>query len=87
MGPRVPGYARALGLVGRLTIGDLETLGPARVESLWQSLPLVRIRPTGIAAGPADPGGGQWVVFQVVWLVALVALLRWIGRRLRPGRR
>lgn len=52
-----PAYARALGLVGRLTIGDLETLGPARVESLWQSLPLVRIRPptsprSAVATGP-----------------------------------
>ena len=41
-------------------------------------LPVVRIRPTGIAAGPADPGGWWWVLAAVVggW---------WLARR--AGRR
>ncbi len=43
-------------------------------------LPVVRIRPTGIGSGPADPGGWFWVVAQgaVGFIVAL-----WIVRRHR----
>jgi deazaflavin-dependent oxidoreductase (nitroreductase family) len=78
-----PSYVRALGIIGRLTIGDLTTADPARVEPFWQSLPLVRIRPTGIAPGPADPGGGQWVLVQAAWLIAFVALARTVAGRLR----
>lgn len=81
-----PAYARALGIVGRLTLGNLRTADPARVESLWRSLPLVRIRPTGLAAGPADPGGRLWVVVQTVWLVVLIRLVAGVARRPRPAR-
>jgi deazaflavin-dependent oxidoreductase (nitroreductase family) len=81
-----PSYVRALGMVGRLTIGDLTTADPARVEPFWQSLPLVRIRPTGIAPGPADPGGGQWVLVQAAWLIAFVAIARAVVGRLRRRR-
>lgn len=80
-----PAYVRALGLIGRLTLGDLRTADPERVESVWRTLPLVRIRPTGVATGPADPGGGFWVVVQVVGLVVLVRLVMEVGRRLRTA--
>ena len=38
-----------------------------------QGLPITRIRPVGIASGPADPGGWLWVtmiVFSVIWLLS-----------------
>ena len=50
-------------------------------------LPLVRIRPTGIGFGPADPGGLMWVPMQVVdqratvWLGAKA--IRLLGRLVR----
>ncbi len=82
-----PAYARALAIVGRLTFGDLRDVDPERLEAIRESLPLVRIRPTGVATGPADPGGGLWVVIQGVGLVILARLLLRGARRLRAGRR
>lgn len=78
-----PAYVRALGIVGRLTIGDVDRLGPDRRRELRLSLPLVRIRPTGIAAGPADPGGSLWVLVQAAWLACLALLLLRRARRSR----
>jgi deazaflavin-dependent oxidoreductase (nitroreductase family) len=81
-----PAYLRALGVIGRMVLGDPHQADPERLESVRQSLPLVRIRPTGLATGPADPGGGLWIVVQGTWLV----ILGWLGfrliRRLRSGR-
>lgn len=82
-----PAYVRALGLVGRFTVGDSSADDTERAELLWRSLPLVRIRATGLATGPADPGGGLWVVVQTIGLVVLVRLLMRAGRRLRTARR
>jgi deazaflavin-dependent oxidoreductase (nitroreductase family) len=80
-----PAYIRALGVVGRLTLGDLRTVQPERLEAIRASLPLVRIRPTGLASGPSDPGGLLWVVVQGAMLVILVRLLLRGGRRLRAS--
>lgn len=82
-----PAYVRALGLVGRFTLGDSSANDPESAELLWRSLPLVRIRPTGLATGPADPGGSLWVVVQTIGLVVLVRLLMRAVRRLRTARR
>jgi len=75
-----PAYATALGIIGRATIGDLRRASPDRLDALREELPLVRIRPTGLASGPADPGGWLWVVVQgaMAWacLVGLRRLLR-----------
>lgn len=82
-----PTYVRALGLVGRLTLGNLGTADPEQIESIWRTLPLVRIRPIGLATGPADPGGRLWVVVQTTMLVLVVRLLVSIGRRFRNAAR
>jgi deazaflavin-dependent oxidoreductase (nitroreductase family) len=76
-------YWRAVGVVGRWTLGDVERASPERLTRLRAELPLVRIRPTGIAAGPADPGGAQWAVVQLAWLVAVIAIVRGAARRVR----
>jgi deazaflavin-dependent oxidoreductase (nitroreductase family) len=76
-----PAYARAMGIVGRLTLGDIDTIDAARRLELRRSLPLVRIRPTGIAAGPADPGGALWVLVQAALLGWLAHLLLSLRRR------
>jgi deazaflavin-dependent oxidoreductase (nitroreductase family) len=78
-----PRYVGALGVVGRLTVGDIGSADAARLDDLRRSLPLVRIRPTGLAGGPADPGGGLWIVVQALWLVALGRILMSVGRRIR----
>ena len=50
-----------------------------RLREMGRGLPLVRVQPTGIGSGPADPGGLMWIPVQVattvvsVWLVAKAA--------------
>jgi deazaflavin-dependent oxidoreductase (nitroreductase family) len=77
-----PAYSRALGPISRLVLGDISSADRERLEEIRLSLPLVRIRPTGLAAGPTDPGGAAWVVIQGAWLA-----LTWIGFRWLAGRR
>lgn len=78
-----PAYLRALGIVGRLTLGDPRALDRERMDAIRTSLPLVRIRPTGLAPGPADPGGRMWVPIQGLWLAAIGWLVVRAARRRR----
>ena len=80
-----PAYLGALGAVGRATVGDFARASRERRARLRTELPLVRIRPTGIAPGPADPGGRMWVILQLIWLVGLAAIVRAASRRLWGG--
>ena len=77
---------RALGMIGRATLGlDARTASDEELARRTEGLPLVRIRPTGIAAGPLDPGGKAWILYQFVALWAswrALTLLRQIVRRL-----
>jgi deazaflavin-dependent oxidoreductase (nitroreductase family) len=80
-----PRLIRALGVVGRLTLGDVDAADAARRDALRRSLPLVRIRPTGLAAGPADPGGRLWVVVAAATVVLAGRFLRTLRRRTPSG--
>jgi deazaflavin-dependent oxidoreductase (nitroreductase family) len=68
-----------MGPIGRATSGDVRGVTDERLREMGHGLPLVRIRPTGIGSGPADPGGLMWIPVQVattvvsLWLVAKVA--------------
>jgi deazaflavin-dependent oxidoreductase (nitroreductase family) len=68
-----------MGPIGRATSGDVRRVTDERLREMGRGLPLVRIRPTGIGSGPADPGGLMWIPVQVattvasLWLVAKVA--------------
>jgi deazaflavin-dependent oxidoreductase (nitroreductase family) len=68
---------RALGPIGRVFV-CAPTAPDDLLVARTAGLPLVRIRPTGIAAGPADPGGLLWLTLlaAVTWLV--------LRRRQRP---
>jgi deazaflavin-dependent oxidoreductase (nitroreductase family) len=68
---------RALGLLGRGFVGPAD-LPPAQLAARTAGLPLVRIRPTGLGNGPADPGGYGWVS-----MVALAAGWWLLRRRTR----
>ena len=81
-----PSYVRALGLIGRLVLGDIEAADDERLASIRTLLPLVRIRPTGLASGPADPGGGFWMVVQALSLLLVIRLAIRAGRRVRAER-
>jgi deazaflavin-dependent oxidoreductase (nitroreductase family) len=66
------GGAAAMGM------GNVWQMTPEEISARFDGLPLVRVRATGIAAGPEDPGGWFWVVpilFTGWWLV------RWIRGR------
>jgi deazaflavin-dependent oxidoreductase (nitroreductase family) len=78
----------ALGVIGIATLGvNARTASDEELARRTDGLPLVRVRPTGIAAGPFDPGGRAWIVYQLVALWAtwrtLAALARLAGRRPR----
>ncbi len=80
-GEWVRGYrqlVRDLGVIGRLTVADYRTVSDDELRSKAAGLPLIRVRLTGIAPGPMDPGGWGWAVptaLSVAWL-ARAALRR-----------
>lgn len=70
---------KSLGVIGRWTVTDVDRAPDDELREKGRGLPLVRIRVTGIAPGPADPGGLLWVPLTLLagwWLV------RWVARRL-----
>lgn len=78
----------ALGVIGMATLGvNPRTASDEELSRRTEGLPLVRIRPTGIAAGPLDPGGRAWIVYQLVacWASwrAIAMLARLVRRRAR----
>jgi len=78
----------ALGVIGMVTLGvNPRTASDEELSHRTEGLPLVRIRPTGIAAGPLDPGGRAWIIYQLVafWASwrAIAVLARLVRRRAR----
>lgn len=72
----------SMALISRPMIGDLDRASDDEVRAIVDRLPLVRIRVTGLAAGPWDPGGSGWVV---TWGLGAILLARWLWRRVsRP---
>lgn len=75
--PAYRALIRTMGLIGRLTVGNVAVMSEEELEA-HRVLPLVRIRPTGIAPGAFDPGGlgwipafaiGTWATLKVVGLI------------------
>jgi deazaflavin-dependent oxidoreductase (nitroreductase family) len=78
----LPQLLRSMGLVVlSMGMGNPWKMEPYEMVRKCEGLPLVRVRATGIAAGPADPGGRYWVVPAVASALALVWLLRRGGSR------
>ncbi len=76
----------AMGLVGAAALGvNARSASDQELSRRTEGLPLVRVRPTGIAAGPLDPGGRAWIAYQLVALWAswraLAVLIRVVRRR------
>ena len=47
----------SMGVVGRLTVGDIRAKSDAEVDVLAQAFPILAITPTAVLPGPFDPGG------------------------------
>jgi deazaflavin-dependent oxidoreductase (nitroreductase family) len=47
----------SMGVVGRLTLGDLRGRTDAEVDMLAVAFPILAITPTAVRTGPFDPGG------------------------------
>jgi deazaflavin-dependent oxidoreductase (nitroreductase family) len=59
----LPALLRSMGVIaGMVGMGNPWRDAPDAIVRKCEGLPLVRIRATGIAAGPEDPGGRYWVV-------------------------
>lgn len=66
-----------MGPIGRATSGDTRGLTDDELRAAGRGLPVVRIRPTGIGSGPADPGGLMWIPLQAGAAIATV----WLGAK------
>ena len=75
----------SLGLIGRASVGDVDRLDDATLVALHGGVPLVRIRATGVEAGPMDPGGRLWLV-PTLLSVSTAVLLAGLAMA-RPWRR
>jgi len=73
---------RSMGLIAAsFGMGNPWRDDPDRIVAACEGMPLVRVRATGIAAGPEDPRGGYWVVPVVAGTVAAVLWLRARSRK------
>ena len=71
----------SLGVVGRLTVGDVRGLDDAELLAAHGGVPLVRVTPCAFVPGPLDPGGRFWLV---PWgASAAIAILLATRRRAR----
>jgi hypothetical protein len=69
---------RSMGMIGRGTVTNVDRASDEELRKKGSGIPLIRVRVTGIAAGPSDPGGLIWVPITVVstwWLLRVVARL------------
>ncbi len=71
-------------IAGSFGIGNVWRMTPQEMAAKCADLPVVRIRATGIAAGPDDPGGQSWIVPAAL---SIVGLAWWLRRRRDHGRR
>jgi deazaflavin-dependent oxidoreductase (nitroreductase family) len=71
---------RSMGVVaGMVGMGNPWRDSPDAIARKCEDMPLVRVKATGIAAGPEDPGGRYWVVP----IAASILLAAWWLRRRR----
>jgi deazaflavin-dependent oxidoreductase (nitroreductase family) len=73
---------RSMGAVaGMVGMGNPWRDSPADLAAKCEGMPLVRVRATGIAPGPEDPGGRYWIVPLVIGSYLTLRVLRNRSRR------
>jgi deazaflavin-dependent oxidoreductase (nitroreductase family) len=80
----LPPLLRSMGpLTETFGLGNPMRETPEELVRKCEGMPLVRVRPTGIASGPDDPGGWFWVVPACASVLGGLWLLRRVARRKR----
>ena len=83
----LPPLLRSMGVIaGMMGMGNPWRDAPEAIAAKCEGMPLVRVRATGIAAGPEDPGGRYWVVPLVGGTLLTLWWLRGCGRGKSPRR-
>lgn len=59
----------SMGVVGRLTLGDVRGKSDAEVDTLAQAFPILAITPTAVRPGPFDPGGIGTRINTALWML------------------
>jgi deazaflavin-dependent oxidoreductase (nitroreductase family) len=73
----LPPLLRSMGVIaGMVGMGNPRRDSPDEIARKCEGMPLVRIRATGICAGPEDPGGRYWIVPMVVGACITLGLMR-----------
>jgi deazaflavin-dependent oxidoreductase (nitroreductase family) len=81
----LPPLLRSMGVIARMMgMGNPWRDAPEAIAAKCEGMPLIRVRATGIAAGPEDPGGRYWVVPVVGGTLLTLWWLRARGRRKSP---
>ena len=65
----------SMGVVGRLTLGDVAGLGDVEGDALAEAFPMLAITPSAVHPGPFDPGGTGVRVTTAVWAALGAAAL------------
>jgi deazaflavin-dependent oxidoreductase (nitroreductase family) len=79
----LPPLLRSMGVIAAMVgMGNPWRDSPAEIAAKCEGMPLVRIRATGISAGPEDPGGRYWIVPMMVGAYLTLRLLRSRSRRM-----
>jgi deazaflavin-dependent oxidoreductase (nitroreductase family) len=83
----LPPLLRSMGVIARMMgMGNPWRDAPEAIAAKCEGMPLIRVRATGIAAGPEDPGGRYWVVPLVGGTLLTLWWLRGCGRGKSPRR-
>jgi deazaflavin-dependent oxidoreductase (nitroreductase family) len=81
----LPPLLRSMGAIaGMMGMGNPWRDPPEAITARCDGMPLVRIRATGIAAGPEDPGGRYWVMPLAASALVTLWWLRGRGRGRQP---
>jgi len=63
----------SMGVIGRLTLGDVRGKSDAEVDMLAESFPILAIAPTAVRSGPFDPGGIGTRINTALWVLLATA--------------
>jgi deazaflavin-dependent oxidoreductase (nitroreductase family) len=78
----LPPLLRSMGVIAAMFgLGNPWRDSPAEIAAKCEGMPLVRVRATGIAAGPEDPSGRYWVVPALVGAYLTLRIIRSRFRR------